>query len=137
VPVRTSGVDIHSASGRIQNGKRSGIKRHPVTGEPSPLCRWRIRSAAAAGGFRHEEEEIEDSVSEESVDHVAHPVGRTLQDDLPEVCAPSVTNQPLRNEYRWKPHNEGADVENQERRRNGASHDRSNVNPQANHKSNG
>lgn len=43
--------------------------------------RWRLR---------HEEEEIDRSVSEESVDHVAHPVGRTLQDDLPEILLSGV-----------------------------------------------
>jgi hypothetical protein len=49
-----------------------------------------------AGSFRHEQKEIHHGVAKKTVHHITHPVGRSLQDDSPEIFAIGTTDEPLR-----------------------------------------
>jgi hypothetical protein len=110
MPVGTARARINRASSRIQNGKRSGIERHPVTGETSPNCRWRICPTTSTGSLRHKEKEIHPRVPEKAVHHVAHPAGRILQDDLPKIPPVHVPDKALGDEHSREPHHENSDV---------------------------
>ena len=85
-----------------------------MTRESSPNLRWLIGSSTSTGTLRHEEHEIDHSVPEKAVHHVAHPVGGVLQDDFSQILPVHVPDEALRHEHRWNPHHEDSDMQNRE-----------------------
>ena len=137
--VCTAAVRIRAGRSRVQNCKSGRVKCHPVAGKSSPDCRWWVGTAATVGSFGHEQEEVRHGVSEKAVHHIAHPVRRALQNDLPEVSAIHVPHESLGNEYSGNPHHKDSDVQHPEIRFRcyPPPHDSADVNPKAKNQSSG
>jgi hypothetical protein len=108
-----------------------------VTRESSPHCGWRI-PATPAGSLRHEQKEVYKCIAEKTVHHIAHPVGRILQDDFPQIPSVDVPHESLSNEDGRNPNDEDTDMQYKEKSLgcHTASHHSSDMNPQADDETN-
>src|SRR4029077_19089323 len=116
----------------IQHRERSRVECHPMSGKASPDYSGRV-SASSTRSFGHEQEEIHDGIPSKPINHVAHPVRRSLEDDLPQIPPVHVSHQSLRHEYGRKPDYENSNVQKPEERFrcHALPHDCSKMNPQA------
>src|ERR1035437_3024930 len=103
-----------------------------MPGESPPNDRWRI-ATSSTGSLRNEQKEIHKGIAEEAIHHVARPVGRVLQNDLPQIPPVHVADEALRDEYCWEPDHENPDVQHPKEGFwcHPPSYDRSEMNPQA------
>lgn len=79
------------------------------------------------------EEEVDNGICAESINHVSQPNRRILQDDFPEISPACVSNQPLSDEYSRDPDYEDPDVQHPEETLgyDALAEDRADVNPHA------
>src|SRR5260370_32418306 len=110
----TEGRVIAAGSG-IQHRERSRVECHPVSGKTSPDHSGRI-SASSTRSFGHEQEEIHDGIPSEPIDHVAHPVRRPPENDLPQVLPVHVSHQSLRHEYGSEPNQANSNAQKPQER---------------------